>query len=108
MLNHLLSFAAKIILFIHSCKFYHVFLLICGSLLLWIIVTISRCKDSNYDPMTEEKKHEVLSLFHHVLYNDSVVFESFGGYPGMRGFPDRDHFLATYECKEDTSGAVGQ
>ena len=45
--------------------------------------------------MTEREKHEVLSLHQHVLYNDSVVFESFGGYPGMRGFPDRDDFLAT-------------
>ena len=45
--------------------------------------------------MTEREKHEVLSLHQHVLFNDSVVFESFGGYPGMRGFPDRDDFLAT-------------
>lgn len=70
---------------------------------------VNRYQFALYDhPMTEEKKHEVLSLFQHVLYNDSVVFESFGGYPGMRGFPDRDHFLANHGFKVETSGAAGQ
>lgn len=47
-----------------------------------------------YDhPMTEEEKDEVLRLNQFILYNDSVVFESYGGYPGGRGFPDRNEFL---------------
>ncbi len=46
-----------------------------------------------YDrPMTEEEKDEVLRLHQFILYNDSVVFESYGGYPGGRGFPDKNEF----------------
>ena len=79
------------------------------SVLLFRWHGVNRYQFALYDhPMTEEKKHEVLSLFQHVLYNDSVVFESFGGYPGMRGFPDRDHFLANHGFKVETSGAAGQ
>lgn len=79
------------------------------SVLLFRWHGVNRYQFTLYDhPMTEEKKHEVLSLFQHVLYNDSVVFESFGGYPGMRGFPDRDHFLANHGFKVETSGAAGQ
>lgn len=79
------------------------------SVLLFRWHGVNRYQFALYDhPMTEEKKHEVLSLFQHVLYNDSVVFESFGGYPGMRGFPDRDEFLANHGFKMETSGAAGQ
>lgn len=46
-----------------------------------------------YDrPLTEEEKHDALSMHQYILYNDSVVFESYGGYPGQRGFPDKDKF----------------
>jgi hypothetical protein len=46
-----------------------------------------------YDhPMTETEKDDVLRLHQFILYNDSVVFESYGGYPGGRGFPDKDKF----------------
>ena len=62
-----------------------------------------------YDhPMTEEERHEVMSSFQYVLYNDSVVFESFGGFSGTRGFPDRNEFLVNHGFKEETSGAAGQ
>ena len=42
--------------------------------------------------MTEEEKQDVLRLHQFILYNDSVVFESYGGYPGGRGFPDKETF----------------
>jgi hypothetical protein len=58
--------------------------------------------------ITEAERDEVMRLHQFILYNDSVVFESFGGYPGMRGFPDRDHFLANHGFKVETSGAAGQ
>ena len=45
-----------------------------------------------YHPMTENKRDNVLRLHQFILYNDSVVFESYGGYPGGRGFPDKDEF----------------
>ncbi|MBO4821022.1 MAG: hypothetical protein J5548_06115 [Prevotella sp.] len=70
------------------------------SVLLFRWHGVNRYQFALYDhPMTEEERHEVMSLFQHVLYNDSVVFESFGGYPGMRGFPDRDEFLSTHGYK---------
>lgn len=48
---------------------------------------------SLYDhPVTKEVKQDILSLHQFILYNDSVVFESFGGYPGGRGFPDRNNY----------------
>ena len=50
-----------------------------------------------YDqPLTEAERDEVLKLHQFILYNDSVVFESFGGYPGQRGFPDKDEFQALH------------
>lgn len=45
-----------------------------------------------YHPMTENERDNVLRLHQFILYNDSVVFESYGGYPGGRGFPDKDEF----------------
>ena len=79
------------------------------SVLLFRWHGVNRYQFALYDhPMTEEERHEVLSLFQHVLYNDSVVFESFGGYPGMRGFPDRDEFLANHGFKEEKPSAEGQ
>ena len=46
-----------------------------------------------YDrPVTEQEKHDALSMHQYILYNDSVVFESYGGYPGQRGFPDKEEF----------------
>lgn len=45
-----------------------------------------------YHPMTKNERDNVLRLHQFVLYNDSVVFESYGGYPGGRGFPDKDEF----------------
>ena len=75
------------------------------SVLLFRWHGVNKYQFALYDqPMTEEERHEVMSLHQHILYNDSVVFESFGGYPGMRGFPDRDHFLATH--KEKAQGAA--
>jgi len=45
-----------------------------------------------YHPMTKNERDNVLGLHQFILYNDSVVFESYGGYPGGRGFPDKDEF----------------
>ena len=45
-----------------------------------------------YHPMTKNERDNVLRLHQFILYNDSVVFESYGGYPGGRGFPDKDEF----------------
>ena len=45
-----------------------------------------------YHPMTENERDNVLRLHQFILYNDSVVFESYGGFPGGRGFPDKDEF----------------
>jgi hypothetical protein len=42
--------------------------------------------------MTENERDNVLRLHQFILYNDSVVFESYGGFPGGRGFPDKDEF----------------
>lgn len=48
---------------------------------------------SLYDhPVTKEVKQDILSLHQFILYNDSVVFESYGGYPSGRGFPDRNNY----------------
>ena len=53
-----------------------------------------------YDrPMTEQEKHDALSSNQFILYNDSVVFESYGGYPGQRGFPDKEEFLSRHVVK---------
>ena len=51
-----------------------------------------------YHPMTENERDNVLRLHQFILYNDSVVFESYGGYPGGRGFPDKDKFLPQYDA----------
>lgn len=45
-----------------------------------------------YHPMTKNERDNVLGLHQFILYNDSVVFESYGGYPRGRGFPDKDEF----------------
>jgi hypothetical protein len=42
--------------------------------------------------LTKEEKQNILRLNQFILYNDSVVFESYGGYPGGRGFPDKKTF----------------
>jgi hypothetical protein len=50
--------------------------------------------------MTETEKDDVLRLHQFILYNDSVVFESHGGYPGGRGFPDKDKFQPLNEVNK--------
>ena len=63
------------------------------SILLFRWYGVNRYQYALYDhPMTENEKDEVLRLHQFILYNDSVVFESYGGYPGGRGFPDKDEF----------------
>ena len=50
-----------------------------------------------YDrPLTEEEKHDASSMDQFIVYNDSVVFESYGGYPGGRGFPDIDEYQSQH------------
>lgn len=64
-----------------------------NSILLFRWYGVNRYQYALYDhPMTEEERDDVLRLHQHILYNDSVVFESYGGYPGGRGFPDKDEF----------------
>lgn len=63
------------------------------SILLFRWYGVNRYQYALYDhPMTENEKDDVLRLHQFILYNDSVVFESYGGYPGGRGFPDKDEF----------------
>jgi hypothetical protein len=63
------------------------------SILLFRWYGVNRYQYALYDhQMTEEERDDVLRLHQHILYNDSVVFESYGGYPGGRGFPDKDEF----------------
>ena len=46
-----------------------------------------------YDcPLTEKERNEILRLHQFILYNDSVVFESYGDYCDLRGFSDKDKF----------------
>jgi hypothetical protein len=46
-----------------------------------------------YDsPLTEAERDEVLRLHQFILYNDSVVFESYGDIFDRRGFSDKDKF----------------
>lgn len=46
-----------------------------------------------YDqPVTEGIIRDVLSSNQYVLYNDSVVFESWGTFFDVRGFPDKDKY----------------
>jgi hypothetical protein len=69
----------------------------CENILLFRWHGVNLYRFALYDhPMSEEEKRTVLSLYQFIFYNDSVVFESYGGYPGMRGFPDRDEFLSSH------------
>ena len=53
-----------------------------------------------YDcPLTEKERDVVLRLHQFILYNDSVVFESYGDYCDLRGFPDKDKFQPLNELK---------
>ena len=54
-----------------------------------------------YDcPLTEAERDDVLRKNHQfILYNDSVVFEAYGDYFDMRGFPDKDKFQ---KCRVDS------
>jgi hypothetical protein len=71
------------------------------SILLFRWYGVNRYQYALYDhPMTEKERHEVLSLHQFILYNDSVVFESYGGYPGGRGFPDKDKFQSQHDGKQ--------
>lgn len=46
-----------------------------------------------YDrPMTKQERDEASSLYQFLLYNDSVVFESYGSYISQKGFTDRYRF----------------
>ena len=63
------------------------------SILLYRWYGVNKYQFALYDhPMTETEKDDVLRLHQFILYNDSVVFESYGGYPGGRGFPDKDKY----------------
>ena len=65
------------------------------SILLFRWYGVNQYQFALYDhSMTETERDEVLRLHQFILYNDSVVFESYGGYPGGRGFPDKDKFQA--------------
>jgi hypothetical protein len=64
-----------------------------NSILLFRWYGVNRYQYALYDhSMTENERDDVLRLHQFILYNDSVVFESYGGYPGGRGFPDKDEF----------------
>lgn len=70
------------------------------SILLFRWYGVNRYQYALYDhPMTENERDDVLRLHQFILYNDSVVFESYGGYPGGRGFPDKEKF----ENRRDSS-----
>ncbi len=61
------------------------------SILLFRWYGVNRYQFALYDhTLTETERDEVMRLHQFILYNDSVVFESYGGYPGGRGFPDKD------------------
>lgn len=49
--------------------------------------------------LTKEEKREALLLHQFILYNDSVVFESYGSYPGGRGFSDKDEYQSRHVVK---------
>ena len=71
------------------------------SILLFRWYGVNRYQYALYDhSMTEIEKDEVLRLHQFILYNDSVVFESYGGYPGGRGFPDKDKFQSQHNGKQ--------
>ena len=68
------------------------------SILLFRWYGVNRYQYALYDrPMTENERDDVLRLHQFILYNDSVVFESYGGYPGVRGFPDKDEFHSQHD-----------
>ena len=70
------------------------------SILLFRWYGVNRYQYALYDhPMTENERDDVLRLHQFILYNDSVVLESYGGYPGGRGFPDKEKF----ENRRDSS-----
>lgn len=70
------------------------------SILLFRWYGVNRYQYALYDrPMTENERDDVLRLHQFILYNDSVVFESYGGYPGVRGFPDKEEFLSQHDGK---------
>ena len=61
------------------------------SILLYKWYGVNRYQYALYDTkMTAEEKEQNLALHQFIFYNDSIVFESYGGYPGGRGFPDKD------------------
>ena len=71
------------------------------SILLFRWYGVNRYQFALYDhPMTKTERDEVLRLHQFILYNDSVVFESYGGYPGGRGFPDKDKFQPLNEVNK--------
>ena len=71
------------------------------SILLFRWYGVNRYQFALYDhPMTETERDEVLRLHQFILYNDSVVFESYGGYPGGRGFPDKEDFQSLNESNK--------
>ena len=54
-----------------------------------------------YDyPLKEKERDEVLRSHQFILYNDSVVFESYGDYCDLRGFPDKDKFQPLNEVNK--------
>ena len=63
------------------------------STLLYRWYGVNKYQFALYDhSLTGTERDEVMRLHQFILYNDSVVFESYGGYPGGRGFPDKDIF----------------
>ena len=67
------------------------------SILLFRWYGVNKYQFALYDhSMTETERDEVMRLHQFILYNDSVVFESYGGYPGGRGFPDKESFQSQH------------
>ena len=68
------------------------------SILLFRWYGVNKYQFALYDhSMTETERDEVMRLHQFILYNDSVVFESYGGYPGGRGFPDKETFQSQHD-----------
>lgn len=54
-----------------------------------------------YDYLLKEKERdEFLRSHQFILYNDSVVFEAYGDYCDLRGFPDKDKFQPLNEVNK--------
>ncbi len=71
------------------------------SILLFRWYGVNKYQFALYDhSMTEAERDEVMRLHQFILYNDSVVFESYGGYPGGRGFPDKETFQSQHDIHE--------